>query len=384
MADKDKPYRVYRGGRTSGPVRERAPRDARAVDGDGYRDSRPEPKRRKRRMGRWIALLVGLLVVVTVVWLVLGYLAFRRGVEEANERLDQRADRALAAQDGSLITNAANTLVLGADVGPQKGRRGVTGRSDSIMLVRTDPDDNRISYLSIPRDLQVEIPGHGADRINAAYSYGGPALAIDTVEQLTGLPVHHVVVVDFGTFAELIDAVGGITVNVPKPILSNKFDCPRSTEAKCADWPGWRFKKGEQEMSGHRALIYSRIRKNELDPSESDITRGERQQRVTQALLDKITSFGTFIRLPFIGDDLVRPLATDLSSGQILALGWTKFREAEEKSLRCRLGGDPVLIGGASVLQSSEDNALAIAMMTGDTAPQRPNGPFAPGCFVGR
>jgi LCP family protein required for cell wall assembly len=385
VASKDKPYRVYRGGRARGPVTEAPPRGRGRPDGDGYRGPQA-PRRRNRRPGRWIALVLALLVVLVLVWLVLGYLAFRSGVEEANERLDRRANRALTAQESSLLTNPSNTLVLGADVGPQKGRRGQTGRSDSIMLVRSDPDENRISYLFIPRDLRVEIPGRGADKINAAYSYGGPALAIDTVEQLTGLDVHHVVVVDFGTFAQVIDAVGGVTVNVPKPILSNKFDCPYATEARCDEWRGWRFRKGPQEMSGHRALIYSRIRQNQLDPGESDITRGERQQRVTQALLDRITSFQTFVRLPAIGDDLVKPMATDLSAGEILQLGWVKFRSSDDKSLRCRLGGDPAVVGGASVLQSSEDNALTIAMITGDTAPQRPprNQPFAPGCFVGR
>ena len=381
MASKDKPYRVYRGGRTRAPVTQAPPRGRSRSDGDGYAH---EPPKRKRRPGRWIALVVVLLVVLLLVWMVLGYLAFRSGVEDANKRLDARATRALAPQGESLLTNPSHTLVLGADVGPQKGRRGQTGRSDSIMLVRTDPDDGRISYLFIPRDLRVEIPGQGADKINAAYSYGGPALAIDTVEQLTGLDVHHILVVDFGTFAQVIDAVGGVTVNVPKPILSNKFDCPFPTQARCAEWEGWRFRKGEQEMSGHRALIYSRIRQNQLDPGESDITRGGRQQRVTQALLDKITSFGTFLRMPAIGDDLVRPMATDLSAGEILQLGWVKFRSSDEKSLRCRLGGEPALVDGASVLQSSEDNPLAIAMMTGDTAPQRPTGRFAPGCFVGR
>ena len=66
---------------------------------------------------------------------------------------------------------------------------------------------------------------------------------------------------------------------MPKPILSNSFDCPYATAARCEAWPGWRFGKGKQTMDGRRALIYSRIRENRLDPSESDITRGERQQR---------------------------------------------------------------------------------------------------------
>ncbi len=86
------------------------------------------------------------------------------------------------------------------------------------------------------------------------------------------------------------------------------------------------------------------------------------------------------------GLELVQPLATDLSAGEILALGWVKFRAADDKTLRCRLGGDPAFIGGAWVLQSSEDNALVIAMITGKSAPQRPpkGQLFEPGCFVGR
>ena len=90
--------------------------------------------------------------------------------------------------------------MLGADVGANRKDRAGRGRSDSIMLLRTDPDDHRLSFLSIPRDLRVEIPGYGADKINAAYQFGGPALAVQTVAALTGMPVNHIVVVDFATF----------------------------------------------------------------------------------------------------------------------------------------------------------------------------------------
>ena len=86
---------------------------------------------------------------------------------------------------------------------------GGPGRSDSILLVRVDPGRNRIAELSIPRDLRVTIPGHGDDRINAAYTLGGPALAIQTVRALTGIPINHVVLVDFSGFRELVDALGG-------------------------------------------------------------------------------------------------------------------------------------------------------------------------------
>jgi polyisoprenyl-teichoic acid--peptidoglycan teichoic acid transferase len=255
------------------------------------------------------------------------------------------------------------------------------------MLVRTDPDEHRMALLSIPRDLRVDIPGQGTEKVNAAYAFGGPTLAIRTVQSLTGIPINHVMVVDFSKFKEVIDALGGVTINVPKPILSNKFECPYPTQARCDRWPGWRFAKGQQHMDGRRALIYSRVRQNQLDPSESDITRGERQQTLLQAMMDEITSFGTFIRMPFIGDDLVAPLATDLSANQLLQLGWVVKRMPASGQLRCRLGGQIADIDGQSFIIGSEENASVIAMVTGDSAPQPPppgSGPFGPGCRVGR
>jgi LCP family protein required for cell wall assembly len=387
VAGKDKPYRVYRGGRAKGPIRHEPPKkEAGRRDGDGYTYKGPKPARKPRRWRRrMLWALVGV-ILLFLVWAVLGYLAFRSGIKDANKRLDPLAARALTPQKGLLLSNASNILVLGADAG-SKSRQGTQGRSDTIILIRTDPDNHKIALLSIPRDLRVEIPRHGTQKINAAYAFGGPTLAVKTVERVTGLRMNHVVVVDFSTFGEVVDALGGVTINVPHPILSNKFECPRHTQAQCARWPGWRFRKGPQEMNGRTALIYSRIRENKLDPSESDFTRGERQQAVIQAMADKTTSFGTFLKAPFIGDDLVRPLATDLSAGQILQLGWVKRRTPSSGWLRCRLGGTIANFGGASYVIGSEENVSVIAMVTGKSAPQPPlpgSGPFGPGCLVGK
>src|SRR5205085_8040043 len=111
----------------------------------------------------------------------------------------------------------------------------------------------------------------------------------------------------------LIDKVGDIDVNVPRAIVS-KFDCPFSSAARCARRQRWRFAKGNQHLNGRRALIYSRVRKNALQPSESDITREQRNQQVLQALMSKLARFGTLMRMQFIADDLMKPLATDLSA----------------------------------------------------------------------
>ncbi|HEX6491208.1 MAG TPA: LCP family protein [Gaiellaceae bacterium] len=386
---KEKPYRVYRGGRVKGKV-PTIPRPTRDGGGQGDGGARrayrgPGPRRRPGsgwRSWRWrrlILLTLLALVVLFVLWAVAAYLSFQSGVSAANKRLPQSARLALAPDKGMLLSHASDILLLGTDHS-QNASRASDQHSDSMLLLRTDPKHHKLIYLSIPRDLRVpNIPGHGPDKINAAMQIGGPRLAERTVQAYTGLPVNHVVIVNFHSFSKLIDEIGGIDVNVPEEIHSNKFDCPFATNAECARWGGWRFHKGMQHMSGYRALIYSRIRENLLNPAETDITRGARQQQVIQALTSKLASVGTFLKLPFIGGDLLKPLATDLSATDFLQLGWLKFRAGD--TLHCRLGGK----ADGGYIDPSEDNAKVILMVQGLSAPQPPppNGDtFPPGCYV--
>ena len=383
MATGEKPYRIYRGGRTKGKVplarREDAARYRAGRNGGGpERAVTRRPRRRwswRRRIGVGV-LVVGLLFVV---WAVAGWLSLRSGVKDANARLPAGTTTALSKQNGLLISSSTDILLLGTDHSSLASRAG-DRHSDSIVLLRTDPGRHRLTYLSIPRDLRVPIPGYGEDKINAAFQIGGPALAIRTIASFTGLPVNHVVIVDFGQFEKLIDAVGGVDINVPAPILSDKFDCPYSAP-RCATWQGWRFAKGWQHMDAHRALIYSRIRVNRLNPSESDLTRGERQQQVLQALTSKLVSLGTFLRLPFDGAGLVKPITTDLSTWQLTQLAWVKFRAGQ--TLHCRLGGEDQ---GGGYLVSTPHNFGVIQMVRGNSAPQPPppgSGPFGAGCVSG-
>jgi LCP family protein required for cell wall assembly len=374
MAVEDKPYRVYKGGRAKGRVPLERTKQTPTPS------SAPTAPKRRRRWWVWALLGIAGILVLAAVWGVLGFLSFSGGVDEANNRLPRRAYNRLAELDGSLLTTPSTILVIGTDGGKAPGR-GDARRSDSLLLMRTDPGKHRVTYLSIPRDLRVDIPGFGSGKINAANQFGGPALTLATVRNLTGLPIHHVVVVDFDGFKDLIDALGGIEIDVPKPILSNKFDCPH-TPKRCQTWEGWRFGKGKQHMDGRRALVYSRIRTNQLDPSESDITRTSRQQAVAEAVGDKIASFGTYLRLPFIGDSLASPLATDLSAWELAKLGWVRFRADSKGSLHCRLGGESGSAGGESVIIGGEDNAGVVSMFLGRSAPVAPakGDLYAAGC----
>jgi len=377
----EKPYRVYKGGRQKGkvPLPGRDERKQDRSDGSGV-VRRP---RRPWTWRRWTLLVLVVLVVLFVIWAVAGYLSVSSGVSDANKRLAPGTTSALAKQNGLILDSPTNILLLGTD----HSNNGQAGRnadqhSDSMMLLRTDPNRHRITYLAIPRDLGVQINGV-YQKINSAMQIGGPKLAIQTVGQLLGsqLPIEHVVVVDFGSFQKLIDAVGGIDVNVPENILSNRFDCPYSTSTRCQQWQGWRFHKGVQHMNGHTALIYSRIRENRLDPSWTDFKRSQNQQAVMQATLAKLASPTRFFSLPFEGSSLLAPISTDLSTWDFMQLAWVKFRAGEV--VHCRLGGSAT---GSGFITGTEENIQVVQEVLGNSAPQPPapgTGLFGPGCVVG-
>jgi LCP family protein required for cell wall assembly len=379
VARADKPYRVYKGGRAKGgvPTLTRRPRPAPprpTQDGrpaEQYRGPGPVKRERKWGPGRIIPLAILIVVLLLIGWTVAGYLSVRSGVKEANARLGESAKAQLTPQDGLMLSNPSTILVLGSDHSRRADRRG-NRLADSIMLLRTDPEHHRISYLSIPRDLEVDVPGQGHEKINAALPQGGPALAIRTIRESFGFDVNHIILMDFPAFREVIDALGGVEVDVRSPAVT-KHDCPYPSAAKCARWKGWRFGRGLQTMDGKRALIYSRIRKNDLNPAENDLNRTGRQQQVLQATLGKMVGVGTFLKLPFIGDELVSPLTTDLSTAQIFQLGWLRFRSSKDQTLYCRLGftGD------------GDDNAAVLLMFTGRSAPQPPSLTSGAGCLKG-
>jgi polyisoprenyl-teichoic acid--peptidoglycan teichoic acid transferase len=380
-ASGEKPYRVYKGGRQKGKV----PLSARE-ERKQERDRDRGVVRRQRRpwtWRRWTLVTILVLVVLFVIWAVAGYLSVNSGVADANKRLAPGTTSVLTKQNGLILDSPTNILLLGTDHSTNQPGRSTDEHSDSMMLVRTDPSRHRITYLSIPRDLGVTINGV-YQKINGAMQLGGPKLAVETVNQLLGsqLQVNHVAVVDFSSFKQLIDAVGGIDVNVPENILSNRFDCPYSTATRCQQWEGWRFHKGVQHMDGHTALIYSRIRENRLDPSWTDFKRSQNQQAVMQATLAKLASPTRFFSLPFDGSSLLAPISTDLSTWDFVQLAWVKFRAGD--TVHCRLGGSAT---GNGYITGTEENIQVVQEVLGASAPQPPapgTGLFGPGCVVGK
>lgn len=219
-----------------------------------------------------------------------------------------RGESLAARQGGERVT----VLVLGADTRPRY--RTARPRTDSVMLLMVDPQQQAGGVLSLPRDLYVEIPGWGfSDRVNSAYRLGGGELAMKTVEQALGVPVDYYVLVEFEGFTTLIDEIGGLDVNVPR-----RIDDPLYPGVN-GGYDPFTIEAGQQHMDGATALKYVRTRY-----SDSDFGRLQRQQDVLFALRDKVLRLNMLPTLiskaPALYAALDGSIDTNMGLGQMIAV----------------------------------------------------------------
>ncbi len=301
-------YKLYRSRRKplarGGDLDALRKRLSRNRDGDEPRPPRDRRSITPGRVLKWVALAIA-------GWLLLSLVLFLISAQ-TQDGVSPATERALSSS-GSLFTGS-NILVLGSDVRSGESideSQSGPGRSDTIMLVHSA--FGSVRKLSIPRDVEVEVPGHGINKINAAYAFGGPALTIETVESFlgNGIEINHVVEVDFKNFPDFIDSLGGVTVNNKTRVCSPPFD---------NFWKGLHFRKGEIELNGTRALGYARVRKNNCNPAEDDRARAARQQQVLSAIGSKVKSPSTFLRLPWVSWHAPRTLRTDMNGFQLMGL----------------------------------------------------------------
>jgi LCP family protein required for cell wall assembly len=217
---------------------------------------------------------------------------------------------------GFPLTSANNILVLGSDR-RQKGSKepGAEttgfGRSDSIMLIRTG--GGHAARLSIPRDTVIEIPGHGLQKINAAHEFGGPAESISVIKRWLGIPVNHVVEVNFENFPELVDAMGG--VDYTGGCVISYLDGGSANGGFTL-----RLSAGTHHLDGREALALARTRENACAPRETDLNREMRQQALLQDMKSRLLSFSSFLRLPLIAWNAPPTIISDMSGPELLAL----------------------------------------------------------------
>lgn len=217
-------------------------------------------------------------------------------------------------------TERVNILLMGIDRRPGEA---FVSRTDSIMVISIDPESDTAAILSIPRDLYVQIPNYGQDRINTAMVYGsrdgdyldGAALSMQTVSYNLNIPINHFVLVDFGAFTRTVDILGGIDVEVPYDIND-----PEYPDMNYGYDPLY-IPAGQQHFDGEMALKYARTRH-----ADSDFNRAYRQQQVLFAARSKALQLGLgdlLLRAPSLYREIEGGIRTDLSLEQILRLAKT-------------------------------------------------------------
>ena len=244
---------------------------------------------------RWTPLRVLRWVVgIVVLWLLLSFVLFMISASIQSGGSVPANARAELSSGPNMVTGTSTVLVLGLDQRPKGSKEpgafagGI--RSDSIMLWRIGGGTSR--RLSIPRDTWVNIPGHGQSKINAAYAYGGPALTIKTVEQLTHVKINHVIIVNLANFPKFINAIGGVDVHTGR--ICSKI----SGGAKLGGWT-LNLKPGSHHLNGIQALVLARTRENSCNAASTDLTREAYQQQILNDIKSRLVSPSIVPRLPW-------------------------------------------------------------------------------------
>ena len=274
----------------------------------------PPAPPRKRRRGRRAAIVV-LLVAIIIVFGAIG------GVLWTENQIERIPEEELTSLNTPVSNGVRTILVVGTDSRDNLPDEfdNVFGdfsgsRTDTIMLVHFTPGGGA-QLLSIPRDLKVEIDGYKDNRVNAAFAFGGADLLIDTIQDNLGIPIHHYVEIGFGGFAQLVDTLGGVTIDFAHDARDSKS--------------GFNVKAGSRVLDGEQAVAFARSRHyRERRDGEwksvggSDIGRTRRQQALLMALFDEAASASTLDAANFARKfaSLIRA-DQGLSTGVIIDLG---------------------------------------------------------------
>lgn len=310
---------------------------------------------KRSRLPKWLkATIITVLVLANIavlgfIWVVQTGNDFLSGAST----LDESVAEVLDPSTGDALT----FLVVGSD--SREGLDDLDGfgdfsgaRSDVVMMVRVDPATNTARMLSLPRDLWVSIPGHGENRINAAYSFGGAALMIETIKSNLDVEINHYVEIDFVGFQALVDEVGGIQIEFANPARDTKS--------------GLDVGAGTQTLDGEQALAYARSRRYQelqngswVSVEANDIGRTARQQQVIRALISELKSPSSITEAGDIASAMSQHMSIDsnLAEASVASMIWN-FKGILTGSIEgSTLPTRGTTIGGASVQIAQEPEA---------------------------
>jgi LCP family protein required for cell wall assembly len=327
---------------------------------------------------KWIILSLSLLLLAGIGYYTYAFMSFANNIQaKPNVANTTKPSSYMTTQNVSTKVETyeppkwegkqrVNLLILGGD------SRGLSQnevpRSDSLIVASIDPVTKKAHLFSIMRDTYVKIPGHGEDRINAAYALGGPNLTMKTVSDLLGIPIQYYVYTDFKGFIALVDAIDGIEMDVEKDMkYSDSEDGPEFDI---------NLKKGLQHLDGKTALQYVRFRHDAL----SDFSRTERQRNFIQIVVKKMQTTSSLLKLPWILSSIDPYIETNLSTTDMIKLGSLGYEAKTEGMTSQQIPPFELLqekkVGGADVIGVNREKLQAFirAMLeTPDANSSNPN-----------
>lgn len=231
-------------------------------------------------------------------------------------------------------------LLMGVDQRPHD-----VGRSDTLIVLTLNPKQHKMQMISIPRDTRVEIPGHGYQKINAAYAYGGPELAMQTVKSFLHVPLDYYIRINMQGMSQLVDAVGGIKVY-------NTLAWHDEGSYK----KGYYYHKGWLHLNGPQTVGFVRMRHQ--DP-RGDFGRNQRQRKVIRSIVDKASGFQSFSHYQDILDAISSNVITDMSFSDMKSIA-LNYRDCKDHIKSYEVAGTPQMINGLSyvVVNDSEVNKV--------------------------
>ncbi|MEC3883964.1 LCP family protein [Halobacillus sp. HZG1] len=300
----------------------------------------------KKKKARWWKVTLVLLVLLLIPAGVYSYSLY----SGAKNTVDSKMHKEVASIDHELTEKKRkekeplNILLMGVDE-----RAGDSGRSDALMVLSVDPNDNRSQIISIPRDTRTEMVGNSShsgkqDKINHAYAFGGADMAIQTVENFLEINLDYYVQVNMEGLEEMVDAVGGITIQ------------------NDIEWYGknnFHYKKGELTMDGEEALGYVRMR---YDDPKGDLGRNERQRKVIQGIVDKGMNVGSINKIGNVMDVLGKNVSTNMDFNTMQDL-MKNYSGARENLSTYQMSGTGTKIDGIYYLEVPDQEVQDVREM---------------------
>jgi LCP family protein required for cell wall assembly len=317
----DRPYKLYRARPKGVRALLRGEQEDAFTPGREPPDGDRGPGTGRRWFGRRFTWKRGLayLAIAIVAWLLLSFVLFMISAETHAGNLPNGAESQLSS-GGPILTSANTVLVLGLDNRPTSGAGSkepganfseTDANTDTIMLWRIGGGVSR--RLSIPRDTLVEIPGHGQSKINAAWAYGGPALALKVIKQFTGIQINHLIVVDLANFPKFIDDIGGITIHTGRV-------CSSIAGGSSDGGFTLNLEPGVHHLNGLQTELLARTRENSCNAASNDLTREAVQQQILNGIKSQLLTFHTFLHLPWAAWDAPGVVQTDMGGLSLMQL----------------------------------------------------------------